>query len=65
MGGRGLVTPIQSEPAEGNYDARGDERYKPVRQADIVPTYRAGASYDPREAEPQLDRAVFASGAQL
>ena len=45
----------QSESAEGNYDARGDERYMPVQQADIVPTYRAGASYD-GEAEPQLDR---------
>ncbi len=44
----------QSEPAEGNYDARGDDRYLPAQQADIVPTYRAGAPYD-HEAEPQLD----------
>jgi hypothetical protein len=45
----------QSEPAEGNYDARGDDCYLPAQQADIVPTYRAGASYDGK-AEPQLDR---------
>ncbi len=44
----------QSEPAEADYDARGDERYLPAQQADVVPAYRAGASYD-REAEPQLD----------
>jgi sporulation related protein len=44
----------QSEPAEGAYDARGDDRYPPAQQADIVPTFRAGVSYD-SEAEPQLD----------
>jgi hypothetical protein len=44
----------QNEPAEGAYDARGDDRYPPAPQADIVPTYRTGPSYD-SEAEPQLD----------
>lgn len=44
----------QAVPADENYDAGDDADYEPPRQADVRPSYRAGARLQDRDYEPQI-----------